>query len=377
MSTEKRSFVPYGDRIATVVGGKGQLGRKIVTGLESLSFKQVRVCETGDPFLTFVDQSTDLFFAVDDRQIISMLQASHDLLQPSHSILDGSSVKEPLITTYRELDYAKISVCSTHLGAVPTQPWRGIKVWVCEVGPNSEQAKRLAVDLFLSTNSSIQTINIDDHKNVERDQWITMAIAHVVAGALRASDFTLNQFDSYSTLNAELLALPVGRTLGQGTKIPSEVLFNQPKKSDFLATLKEGISQLEQSLDDRATLQELMQQNIDFHNNPDGFVNALFKKAGIIGARNANIRMHKFSFRITDDQPGVLRRILEPFYDEGANLTAIDSMPGTISDEERSKGVNPDKVVDFDIGIDPKTIDPEKEERIKKGLIELGCTVSE
>ncbi len=375
MSIEK-GFVPYEDRTATVIGGKGQLGSKIVTGLESLSFKQVMVCEAGDPFLSFVDQSTDLFFAVDNKQITSMLQASRDLLKPAHSILDGSSVKEPLITTYRELDNAKISVCSTHLGAVPTQPWRGIKVWVCEVGPNSEKAKRLAVDLFLSTNSSIQTININDHKNVERDQWITMAIAHVVAGALRSSNFTLESFDAYSTLNAELLALPVGRTLGQGTKIPSEVLFNQPMKLDFLETLKKGISQLEQTLNDRLALQELMQQNIDFHNNPDGFISAIFKKAGIIGARNANIRMHKFSFRITDDQPGALRRILEPFYDEGANLTAIDSMPGTISNEERNKGVNPDTIVDFDIGIDPKTIDPEKEERIKKGLLELGCTIN-
>ena len=376
MRTEAVSQIPYEDRIATVIGGKGQLGSKIVTGLESFSFRQVRVCEIGDPFLTFVEQSTDLFFAVDDKQIASMLQASRDILKPNHSVLDGSSVKKPLITTYRELDGAGISVCSTHLGAVPAQPWRGIKVWVCEVGPNSERAKRLAVDLFLSTNSSIQTIDIDDHENVERDQWITMAVAHIVAGALRSSRFPLERFDAYSTLNAELLALPVGRTLGQGTRVPSEVLFNQPMKFDFLVTLKEGVSQLEQVLGDRVKLQELMQQNIDFHNDPYGFIDVIFKKAGIIGARNANIRMHKFSFRITDDQPGVLRRILEPFYVEGANLTAIDSIPGTPSDEERSRGINPDNIVDFDIGIDPKTIDPEKEERIKKGLLELGCTVN-
>lgn len=370
-------FKPYQERVATVVGGKGQLGSKIVTGLGFLNFKEVRVCETGDPFLDFVKQSTDIFFAVDDRKITSMLQASRDFLKPDHSILDGSSVKESLITTYRELDNLKISVCSTHLGAVPTQPWRGVKVWVCEVGPNSEKAKRLAIDLFLSTNSSIQTIDIKDHKNVERDQWITMAIAHIVAGALRDSNFPLERFDAYSTLNSELFALVLGRTLGQGTKVPSEILFNQPMKADFLAALKKGLSQFEQALDDRAKLQEVMQENIYFHDNPSGFVGAIFRKAGIIGARNANLRMHKLSFRITDDKPGILRRILEPFYVEGANLTAIDSMPGTISDEERKKGVNPDSIVDFDIGIDPKTIDPDKEQRIRRKLIALGCTVND
>lgn len=336
----------------------------------------MRICEKGGPFLDNVRESTDIFFAVDDREITSMLQASRDFLRPGHSILDGSSVKEPLLTTYRELDNLKISVASTHLGAVPTQPWRGIKVWVCEVGPNSERAKRLAIDLFLSTNSSIQTIDIRDHKNVERDQWITMAVAHIVASALRESKFPLARFDAFSTLNAELFALSIGRTLGQGTKIPSEVLFNQPMKADFLAALKEGVSQFEQALGDRAKLQELMRQNIDFHDNPSGSVEAIFKKAGIIGARNANLRMHKFSFRITDDKPGALRRILEPFYAEGANLTAIDSMSGTIFDEEQKRGVNPDKIVDFHIGIDPTTINPEKEARIKKELIKLGCTVS-
>lgn len=368
---------PYQERVVTVVGGKGQLGSKIVTSLGSLNFREVRICEAGDPFLDFVKQSTDIFFAVDDREIIAMLQASRDFLKPNHSILDGSSVKEPLITVYRELDRLKISVASTHLGAVPTQPWRGVKVWVCEVGPNSERAKRLAIDLFLSTNSSIQTINIQDHKNVERDQWITMAVAHLVAGALRSSNFTLERFDTYSTLNSELFALVLGRTLGQGTKVPSEILFNQPLKADFLKALKKSVFQLEKVLNNRAEMQELMQKNIDFHDNPSDFIQAIFKKAGVIGSRNANLRMHKLSFRITDDKPGILRRILEPFYLEGANLTAIDSMPGSATDEERRKGVKPDSIVDFDIGIDPKTINPNKERRIRKKLRELGCAIND
>src|SRR3989344_3691206 len=242
---------PYGERVATVIGGKGALGSKITTSLESLGFQSVKVCEKDDLFLDFVNGSTDFFFAVDDKEILAMLQASRDYLKPHHSILDGSSVKEPLITTYRELDDLKISVASTHLGSVPDQPWRGIKVWVCEVGPNSGKAKRLAFDLFLSTNSSIRTIDIADHKNVERDQWLTMATAHIFATALRAAGFPLGEFDSYATLNAELQALPVGRTLGQGTKIPSEVIFNQPLKAEMLETIKQGVRELEESLEDR------------------------------------------------------------------------------------------------------------------------------
>lgn len=369
------AYKPYQERIATVVGGRGPLGSKVTEGLKPLGFQSVEICEKGDPFLDFVNRSTDLFFAVDNTEITAMLQASRDYMKPHHTILDGSSVKEPLITAYRELDDLKISVASTHLGSVPAQPWRGIKVWVCEVGPNSERAKRLAFDLFLSTNSSIRTIDITDHKNVERDQWLTMATAHIFATALRKANFPLGKFDDYATLNAELQALPVGRTLGQGTRIPSEVIFNQPLKAEMLETLKQGVRELEEALGDRDRLQELMQRNIDFH-NADGTVDAIFRKAGVIGARNANLRMHRFSFRITNDQPGLLSKILEPFHIEGANLNAIDSMPGVATNEDMQKGVNPDGIVDFDIGIDPNSIDDEKELRIKERLTELGCIVS-
>lgn len=370
-------FVPYEERVATVVGGRGQLGSKITAAYESVGFGKVEVCEKQDPFLDFVNLSTDLFFAVDNIEIERLLQAARDYLRPEQTVMDGSSVKAPLITLYRELDDLRISIASTHLGSIPTHPWRGVKVWVCEVGPNSNRAKRLAFDLFLSTNSSIQSIDIREHQNVERDQWITMATAHIVAAALRKSGYSLSDFDKFATLNAELLALPIGRTLGQGSRIPSEVLFNQPKKQEFLADLLRGVEELRSVLEDRGELEELIETNIGFHDNPSSFIGGIFRKAGVIGARNANLRMCHFSFRITNDRSGRLRTLLEPFAAEGANLTAIDSMPGVITDEERAQGVDPDRIVDFDVGIDPKTINSDKDRRIKERLVELGCTITD
>lgn len=365
----------YQDRIATVVGGRGQLGSRIVKGLDGLGFKEVRVCEKGDPFTDFVRLSTDLFFAVDADQAKDMLQSTRDLLQPQHSILDGSSVKSPLISLYRELDNFGISVCSTHLGAVPAQPWRGVKVWVCEIGQNSENAKRLAVDLFLAKNTSIQQIDIEDHQKVEQDQWFTFAVMHIFAAALRKYGLPLERFNAFATLNAELATLPLGRTLGQGTIVPSEVVYSQPRKGEFFDEISAALEELRGSLDDREKLQEFMERNIEFHNNPAGVVSSVFKKAGIVGARNANLRMYAFGFRTTDDRPGKLRELLRPFYNEGANLTAIDSMPGVITPDEEQQGVNPDNIVDFDIGIDPHTIDTQKAERIKENLRKMGCVI--
>src|SRR3989344_4961246 len=253
--------ISYNERVATVVGGRGQLGSRIVKGLDGLGFKEVRVCEKGDPFTDFVRLSTDLFFAVDADQAKDMLQSVRDLLQQQHSVLDGSSVKSPLISLYRELDNYGISVCSTHLGAVPAQPWRGVKVWVCEVGQNSERAKRLALDLFLAKNTSIQQIEIGDHEKVEQDQWFTFAIMRVFAGALRKYGLPLDGFNAFATLNAELATLPLGRTLGQGTIVPSEVLHSQPRKREFFNEISAALEELRGSLDDREKLQEFMERN--------------------------------------------------------------------------------------------------------------------
>src|SRR3989344_4765362 len=93
--------IPYNERVATVVGGKGQLGEKTVVALYSLGFRDVKICEKGDPFRDLLLESTDIFFAVDDKQIASMLQEGRDRLTPQHSILDGSSVKKPLIPLYK------------------------------------------------------------------------------------------------------------------------------------------------------------------------------------------------------------------------------------------------------------------------------------
>lgn len=385
MSVE--TFRPYNERVATVIGGKGALGKKIVAGMEPLGFQSIQICEKGDPFPDFVARSTDLFFAIDDRQINDMLKAGREYLRPDHTVLDGSSVKAPLIPLYRELDGMKISVVSTHLGAAPTQPWRGIKMWICEVGQNSKKAKRLAFDLFLPTNVSMQTVAIEDHVNVERTQFLTMTTAYTMAAGLEILDMPLGKFDDFATLNAELQALPIGRTLGQKTSIPSEVLMRQPLKKEFIAALRAGLDALEKAMGEdteaeapekigerKTRLQEFMQRIVDFHNQ-DGSVTAIYDKAGIIGARNANLRLHSLSFRITRDTPGMLYSVLPAFYSEGVNLNAIDSMPGIATEEEMQRGVNPDGIVEFHIGIDPNTISPDKERRIKEKLLALGCTV--
>lgn len=366
---------PYSERIATVVGGAGQLGSRIENALRSIGLKDVRVCEKGDPFTEFLRESTDVFFAIDGAQTKDMLQASREFLRPDHTILDGASVKTPLIPLYRELDSIGLSICLTHLGAVPVQPWRGVKVWLCEVGSNSEKGIRLARDTFLTKNCSIRVISIEDHQKVERDQWLTFAAMETFTDTLRRIGLPLAEFNEYATLNAELLSLPAGRTLGQGEVIPSEILYGQPKKQVLLAAMRASLEEFEGALSDRVKLEKYIRRNIEFHDNPSGFIKSVFKKAGVVGARNANLRMYSFSFRITDDKPGKLIELLIPFDREGVNITALDSMPGTATKEEEQQGVDPDEIVDFDIGLDPKTITPEKETRLTSVLEKMGCVV--
>lgn len=369
----------YQDMTATVIGGRGELGRRMVLGFNELGFRNVAICEQGDVLRDFVQTSDVLFFAIDGDGTKDLLNSVRHLLRPSQTILDGASVKASLIPIYHELKEVGIGICSTHLGVTPTQPWRGAKVFICGVGagPDSEAAKQLASKLYIAKNASIDIISIEQHEEtVAQYQWYNMVMQHLFAATLRIAGIPLGKFNRFSTLNGELATLPLGRTLGQGAEIPLEIIFTQPRGREFFSKILGGLCELVHGLDTKEGLRDFLQANINFHNDPDGTVEEVFRKAGRVGARLANLRMYSFSFRIIDDRPGRLREVLEPFYIEMANLTAIDSMSGEITQEEKQLGVDPDKIVDFDAGIDPKTIDPEKEERIKDKLRAMGCIIS-
>lgn len=366
----------YQNRIATVVGGRGQLGSRVVKGFRDLGFGEVRVCEEGDPFRDFIPSSTDLFLAVDSLRARNMLQAVRDLLQPHHTILDGASVKTPLIPFYRELDESGISVCSTHLGAVPTQSWRGVKVWICDVGPNSPRARELATELYKVKKTLTISTLIEEHAKVELDQFFTMLEQHWFAAALRIAGIRFEDFNYFATLNSEVAGLSLGRTLGQGVEIPAEILFTQPRRSEFMKIFQEASAEAEHAMGSEGGLKEWMAANIEFHDDPVGTVDTIFRKAGRVGSRLANLRMYSMEIRTTEDMPGLLRKILEPFEEEGVNLTAIDSMPGIITPEEELRGIDPERIVDFDFGIDLTTMDGEKEQRIKEKLWGMGCRTS-
>lgn len=366
----------YKNRTATVVGGQGQLGSRIVSCYEDLGFREVRVCEQGDPFRDFVPPSTDLFFAVDALTTIRMLQSVRDLLRPYQVVLDGASVKTPLIPLYRELDKSDISVCSTHLGAVPAQPWRGVKVWICEVGPNSPRARELATELYKVKKTSTISTLIEEHVKVELDQFFTMLEQHWLAAALRIAGIRLEDYNLFATLNSELAGLSLGRTLGQGVEIPAEILFTQPRRTEFMKIFSQAFAEAEHAMGSKEGLKEWMAANIEFHDDPVGTVDTMFKKAGRAGSRLANLRMHSMEIRTTEDKPGLLRKILEPFEEEGVDLTGIDSMPGTITPEEAEQGVDPDRIVDFDFGIDLTTMNETTERRIKEKLWAMGCSTS-
>ena len=368
----------YRDTTATVVGGNGAIGRKIATGLRDIGVGQVIVCEKGDPFTELVTQSKVLFFAVDATLTSDMLQTAQGLglLPPNIDVLDGTSVKTPLFPLYRYLDHQGLSVCSTHLGAVPTQPWRGVKVWLCTVGPNSAAAKELALDLYISRKTSIRVIDIKEHPNIEEGQWATHDIMQLFASFLRLAGIPLSKFERFATLNGDLAALVLGRSLGQGTVVPSEILFTQPRKRKLMEIMHDALEELEEASTDREKLQALMATNISYHDNPPGSVRRMFGRGGVVGARLANLRMYSLSCRIIDDSPGKLMRLLAPFAEVDANLTAIDSMPGAPTPADGQAGVDPDQIVDFDFGVDPNTINPQTEQRIKDSLVAMGCKIS-
>ena len=177
-------FVPYEERVATVVGRKGALGSRVFPCYQEAGFREVHGCEQGDPFLDFVNRSTDLFLAVDDAEVISLLEIAKFHLGPQHTILDGASNKSNAIDIYLDVDCRGASVCPTHLGARPDHPWQGMKFWLCRVGQNCERGIRTGMDLFIARNVAIDVIDVEEHQKIEIDQCVTFLTAYVVSETL-------------------------------------------------------------------------------------------------------------------------------------------------------------------------------------------------
>jgi prephenate dehydrogenase len=356
---------PYKTHIATVIGGDGKLGRKIVNRLGNLGFEDVRVLERGDKAKDH-KTSTYWYSAVDADTTVKLFRRIKKFLTADSTVLDGASVKTPhLIAAYRRLDSSGVSTASTHLGVHPEHPWEGAPVWIAPIGEHSERAKKLAVEIFAPQLTSINFISIEDHKKVEIAQSLTIIGNHIIGDTLAELGMTLDEFYQHAPLTAGLASLVFARVYGQGSNLSSEIVHEQAAKKELVNAFIKSAKELKRAQRSRRRLRDWMSNNEKFHDG-NGVLQKVYDEAGVVAARRQNLQLEHIRFTIPVNKPGELVKYLVYFAELGMDLTAIDSMPVQIADG---------RSIRFDIGIHPQSTNPEKMEALRGILVEHECLV--
>lgn len=368
----------YTNEPTLVVGGRGEFGTRAVDGLRrGLKIESLTVCDIGDPIQDLLAKSTIAVFATDEDTTRDILVSARDKLQSGDVVIEGASTKEKLIPILEHLDRDGVSGASVHLGIKTDNSWAGARVWICRVGPSSEKALLLAGDLFSYFNTHIIPINLRDHVNVQKAQVHTFVGQLSAAASLRRRGIAIQDLDRSATANTQLTVLSTARGVGQPSKIVAEVLANQPENAlEIIDSNIAALDELRNLLSDRKRLKDYIEGLQEFHGQSTGKLQEMFEDTDLLIAEILRIALYNLEFNSPEDTPGTLLRLLNPFSEQGVNLTAIGSRRVPPTKEAIQNGVDAKReTVVFKIGVDQDTIDPQREKEIYRQLEEIGCEI--
>lgn len=314
-------------------------------------------------------------FTTEERVTKDILDVCKDEIKPGYVIIEGASTKGELIPLLEEFDSNGVSAASVHLGIKTDNSWAGAKLWLCEVGPNSENALLLATDLFTYFRTRIVPIKLRDHHEIQETQVHTFVKQLAAAISLRNRGITIQNSDKNSTANSQLAGDSDIRGFAQPKKIIAEILNGQvPTTIGIIDSQIRALEELKSKLADRKTLEEYIGELQNFHGGLTGELQEMFNNTGLLIAEILRIPQYNRAFSTPDDVAGTLKRLLGPFEENGVNLTAIGSMRVPPTKELIQQGMDARaETVVFKIGIDPETINPQKETIIDQALEKMGC----
>lgn len=369
----------YANEPTVVIGGHGEFGTRVVDGLRrGLNITNLTICEVGDPFQDLLARSRIAVFATDEDTTIDILQSARDKLASGDVVLEGATTKGKLIPILEDLDRDGVSGASVHLGIKTDSSWAGAKVWLCRVGPNSNRALLLANDLFTYFDTRLVPVDLRDHQKVQKTQVHTFVGQLISAISLRNRRITLEDFNISATANSQLGVLATVRGVGQTPEIIAEVLSGQPENvSEIIDSNIEALQELRSKLTDKEGLERYIEALQTFHGKSTGKLQEMFDDTELLVAEILRIALYNLQFSTPEDDPGTLLKLLTPFAERRINLMAIASarIPPTKEAIQQGEDAKKETVL-FRTGVDLKTIDPEKEQRIKDRLRAMGCTIN-
>ncbi len=350
-----------GEQTITVFGSEGNWGSRIVDTLRPHA-KRVLCCdpklqeESADPREATAEANV-IVYAVFPDQMNQIVDATQHLIA-GQSILEITSVKQPIIPTLQKLDAGGASVVATHPLVLPTMSSvRGQRLLLMRVGTNSNVAEALAIDLFGTRMEMIisDEIPLDRHDAVMVPQQGVLHATNIaqlitLAEMVEHGKVDLPLLLRNSTANFDLNALGQWRTARSGANI-SSALIEGALQTDLGLQMLE---RLKRSLDrvigavKAGALFDLLDPTLRIL-DPNGDIRKeMNKKGDVVLTRFGNLRKLSFQLAAEESGAGVLHQITGILFKHGISMNAIDS--NVLQKSEHRE-------VTFDIGIEESEID--------------------
>ena len=349
------------DRRIAIFGSEGNWGTRIVHAVEPHA-REVLRCDpklaeaSVDPRRAVAEADT-LIFAVFPDQMNAIVDATRDLIAQK-TVVEITSVKQPVISTLQALDAQGASVIATHPLVLPTMPSvRGQRLLLMRVGTNSDVAEALAKELFGAKMEMIinNEIPLESHDAVMVPQQgvlhaVNIAQAITTAEMMQHGEIDLSLLRRNSTANFDLNDLGLWRTLRSGSAI-SSALIDGALQTDLglkmLERLKLNIDRVIEAVKAGALsdLVDPMMQTLDHGGDIRKEMN---RKGDVVLIRFGNLRKLSCQLVAHTNEPGVLHQVTSILLRHGINMNAIDSVV-----QQKGDG----KEVTFDIGMEDEKVD--------------------
>ncbi|TSC60818.1 MAG: hypothetical protein Greene041662_50 [Candidatus Peregrinibacteria bacterium Greene0416_62] len=350
-----------GEQTITVFGSEGNWGNRIVNTLRPHA-KRVLCCDpklkqaSADPRDATAEADV-IVYAVFPDQMNHIVDETQHLIM-GQSILEITSVKQPIIPTLQKLDEMGASVVATHPLVLPTMSSvRGQRLLLMRVGTNSAVAETLAREVFGTGMEMIihDEIPLDRHDAVMVPQQGVLHATNIaqlimLAEMVEHGNVDLQLLLRNSTANFDLNALGQWRTARSGANISSALIEGALQTDlglEMLERLKRTLDRVIGAVKAGA-LSDLLDpalQTLDPHGE---IRKEMSRKGDIVLTRFGNLRRLSFQLLAKESGAGVLHQITEILLKHGISMNAIDS-------NVLQKGDN--KEVTFDIGIEESEID--------------------
>lgn len=362
------------ENTVAVIGGLGRMGMVTKRIFAEAGYIPI-ISDTKDsktvPAREAIRQSGIVFFSVlPIENIEDIIRSTVEVFDETHHVLDNASWKGLLQQGYEMLDQQGVSICSTYPLCNEKQPLFGQNVLIAPFGQRSQEATRIAEQVYQKAGMVLRPIDFYKHDlTMLYNQLLPQVTNRAVGHTLAQSGVDVEALLAISTANSQLFAFANWRTLGQPSEISAMLIsksLQTPEGQKIVQALIDSIGTIKQQSVQQEELEGIFSADV-VSLDPTGKTRAKMNEASIIILEHlANLAKRSFIVETREkDRPGLLHELTGIIADNQINLNTALS--------QRVEGG-----FRFHLGIEDGELTPEVIAQLGKlGYRVIGLTISQ